>query len=184
MQSTGTLSGSYGFTVTLPAGFTAYVLAGTDNYLNDGDETLVLTPEDKIIKIIQYVDRPRDWHLTTTDDWVWPHVGYIHYHSEHGAPLWGNSIIWASMEYHDSVCDCGGNFVETVDMQGHSVEVTHVININDGNPVEFRQPQAIASTEEVVDRVFVVCQDLDGNCYQPFEFDVPVEIFQNAGGRG
>ena len=184
MQSTGTLSGSYGFTVTLPAGFTAYVLAGTDNYLNDGDETLVLTPEEKIIKIIQYVDRPRDWHLTTSDDWVWPHIGYVHYHSEHGAPLWGNSIIWASMEYHDSVCDCGGNYVETVDMQGHSVEVTHVININDGNPVEFRQPQAIASTEEVVDRVFVVCQDLDGNCYQPFEFDVPVEIFQNAGGRG
>lgn len=182
-SSGGTLPGAYGFTVSVPEGFTAYVLAGTDSYMNDGDETLVLTPEEKIVKIIQYVDKPRDWHLTTSEDWVWPHIGYVHYHSEHGAPLWGNSVIWASQEYHDSVCDCGGNYVTTMDMQGHQVEVTHVININNGTPVEFRQPQAIASTQEVVDRVFIVCQDLDGNCYEAFEYDVPVELFVNAGAR-
>ena len=81
------------------------------------------------------------------------------------------------------MCDCGGNYVEQKEMQGHMVEVTHLINLNDGKPVEFRQPQAIASTEEVIDRVFIVCQDLDGNCYEPFEYDVPVEYFANAGSR-
>ena len=182
-SSGGVLPGTYGFNVTVPEGFTAYVLAGTDSYLNDGDETFVLSAEEKIIKIIQYVDRPRDWHLTISEDWVWPHIGYLHYHSEHGAPLWGNSVIWASEEYHASLCDCGGNYVEQKEMQGHMVEVTHLININDGKPVEFRQPQAIASTEEVIDRVFIVCQDLDGNCYEPFEYDVPVEYFANAGSR-
>ena len=183
IQSSGTLSGSYGFNITIPEGYSAYVLAGTDSYLNDGDETAELSVDDKIITIIQYVDRPRDWHLTVSEDWVWPHIGYEHYHSHHGAPLWGNSVIWASEEYHDSRCPCGGTYVEVRDMQGYQVEVTHLININDGNPIEFRQPQAIASTQEVIDKVFVVCQDTDGNCYEPFVIDVPVEYFQNAGGR-
>ena len=183
IQSSGTLSGSYGFNITIPEGYSAYVLAGTDSYLNDGDETAELSVDDKIITIIQYVDRPRDWHLTVSEDWVWPHIGYEHYHSHHGAPLWGNSVIWASEEYHDSRCSCGGTYVEVRDMQGYQVEVTHLININDGNPIEFRQPQAIASTQEVIDKVFVVCQDTDGNCYEPFVIDVPVEYFQNAGGR-
>ncbi len=184
IQSTGTLSGAYAFNITIPEGFSAYVLAGTDSYLNNGDETIELTIDDKITTIIQYVDKPRDWHLTVSDDWVWPHIGFEHYHSHHGAPLWGNSVIWASEEYHDSRCPCGGTYVEVRDMQGYQVEVTHLININDGNPIEFRQPQAIASTQEVIDKVFVVCQDTDGNCYEPFVIDVPVEYFQNAGGRG
>ena len=181
--SSANLSGSYGFSITLPSDFSAYVLAGTDSYLNDGNPELVLTPEEKIVKIIQYVDKPRDWHLTVSEDWVWPHIGYIHYHSHHGAPLYGNSVIWASEDYHDSVCDCGGNFVQTKNMQGYDVEVTHQICLNNGVPVEFRQPQAIASTTEIIDKVFVVCQDLDGNCYEPFSIDVPVELFRNAGGR-
>lgn len=183
IQSTGTLSGAYAFNITIPEGFSAYVLAGTDSYLNNGDETVELTVDDKITTIIQYVDKPRDWHLTVSEDWVWPHIGFEHYHSHHGAPLWGNSVIWASEEYHDSRCSCGGTYVEVRDMQGYQVEVTHLININDGNPIEFRQPQAIASTQEVIDKVFVVCQDTDGNCYEPFVIDVPVEYFQNAGGR-
>ena len=183
IQSTGTLSGAYAFNITIPEGFSAYVLAGTDSYLNNGDEAVELTVDDKITTIIQYVDKPRDWHLTVSEDWVWPHIGFEHYHSHHGAPLWGNSVIWASEEYHDSRCSCGGTYVEVRDMQGYQVEVTHLININDGNPIEFRQPQAIASTQEVIDKVFVVCQDTDGNCYEPFVIDVPVEYFQNAGGR-
>lgn len=183
LAGNGNMAGAYGFYVTIPADFTAYVLAGTDSYLNEGDVNKVLTAEEEILKIIEYVDKPRDWHLTTSDDWVWPHIGYVHYHSEHGAPLWGNSVIWASEEYHDSVCDCGGNYVEVKNMQGHDVEVTHLININNGQKIEFRQPQAVGSTSEVVDKVFVVCQDLKGNCYEKFSFDVPVEKFQNAGSR-
>lgn len=183
LAGNGNMPGAFGFYVTVPADFTAYVLAGTDSYLNDGDVNKQISVEDKILKIIEYADRPRDWHLTVSEDWEWPHIGYVHYHSEHGAPLWGNSVIWASQEYHDSVCECGGNYVEVRDMQGHDVEVTHLININNGQKIEFRQPQAVGSTSEVIDKVFVVCQDLDGNCYEAFAFDVPVEKFQNAGLR-
>ena len=182
-SSGGILPGSYAYYITIPAGFTAYVLSATDGYLNNGDPTLILTPEEEIVSIIQQADRPRDWHLTISEDWVWPHIGYIHYHSQHGAELWGNSVIWASQEFHDSKCNCGGNFVQQMEMQGHMVEVNHVININTGTPIEFRMPQAVASTEEVTDKVFVVCQDLDGNCYEKFTFDVPIEYFANAGGR-
>ena len=93
-------------------------------------------------------------------------------------------MIWASQEYHDSVCDCGGTFDETTVMQGHEVVVHHIININEsGKKFEFRQPQAVGSTEQVVDRVFVVCRDLNGNCYETFVIDVPVAKFQNAGTR-
>lgn len=179
----GQLGGQFGFTVTVPEGFTAYVFAGTDTYLNEGDDELVLSVEDKIIKIIEYVDRPRDWHLTVSDDWVWPHIGYVHYHNEHGAPLFGNAVIWADEAYHDSVCDCLGNCVIRKDINGYMVNVTYIVNLNDGKPLEFRQPQAVGSTEKVVDKVFVVCQDKQGNCYENFVFDVPVEKFQNAVGR-
>ena len=59
----------------------------------------------------------------------------------------------------------------------------HVIHINDGTPVEVRQPYAVGSKTKTIDKVFVVCQDLSGNCYEPFEFPVPVELFVNAGER-
>ena len=182
-SSGGVLPGTYGYTVTVPEGFTAYVLSATDSYFNNGDDSIVLTTEEYIVAVMQMVDKPRDWHLTVSDDWVWPHIGYEHYHSHHGAELWGNSVIWASEAFHDSKCDCGGNYVEVKDMQGYEVEVTHKININNGTPIEFRMPQAIASLQEVIDRVYVVCQDLDGNCYERFVFDVPVDMFINAGGR-
>ena len=183
MAQSGMMDGSYAFTVKVPADYTAYVHAATEAYYNDGDATLELSVEDYIIKVIEYTDKPRDWQLTTSEDWVWPHIGYEHYHSEHGAPIYGNSVIWASQEYHDSVCDCGGNYVEVTNMQGHDIEVTHKIEINDGTPIEFRQPRAIGSKEEVIDKVFIVCRDLEGNCYECFKYDVPVEHFQNAGSR-
>ena len=58
--------------------------------------------------------------------------------------------------------------------------VTQVVFINDGKPVMFVQPSAIGSTTEVIDRVFVVCQDAAGNFYQTFESDVPFEYFRDA----
>ena len=182
----GQMNGQYGFNISIPTGYTAYVLAGTNSYITKDDvgDLSIISPEDMIETVIEYVDNKRDWHLTTSDNWEWPHIGYVHYHSYHGAPLYGNSIIWASQEYHDSVCDCGGTFDKTTVMQGHEVVVHHIININEpGKKFEFRQPQAIGSTEEVVDRVFVVCRDLNGNCYETFVIDVPVAKFQNAGTR-
>ena len=183
VAQSGMMDGSYAFTVEVPAGYTAYVHAATEAYYNDGDETLELSVDEYIVKVIEYTDKPRDWQITTSEDWVWPHIGYVHYHSEHGAPIYGNAVIWANEEYHDSMCDCGGNYVEVKNIQGYDVEVTHLIEINDGTPIEFRQPRAIGSKEEVIDKVFIVCQDLEGNCYECFKYDVPVEHFQNAGAR-
>jgi len=177
------MDGAFGFNITVPSGFTAYVLAGTEAYLTEGDPTVELSVEDRIIKIIEWVDTPRDWNTTVGDDWIYPYKDCYFYHNEHGAPLYGNAVIWASQEYHDSVCDCGGNYVEKKTLQGYEVDFQHLIEINDGSPVEFRQPRAIGSKESVVDKVFVVCQDLEGNCYESFVFDVPVELFQNAGSR-
>ena len=66
---------------------------------------------------------------------------------------------------------------------GVVIEVNNVILYNDGKPVEFRQPQAIGSVEEVIDKVYIVIQDLDGNCYETYVYDVPVEHFVNAQGK-
>lgn len=176
----GMMSGQYSFYVTIPEGFTGYVLGGTDDYLTEGDKTLVLSAEDKILKIIEYVDRPRDSdRLYDEKAWItegYPH-GYELFHHEHGNPLFGNVVIWASEEFHDKVCDCKGSLKTELIRDGESFPITQVRHINDGKPVEVRQPQAMGSKTEVIDKVFVVCQDLDGNCYEPFEIDVPVELF-------
>ena len=170
----GLMSGQYGFSVTVPKDFTAYVLAGTDDYLTMGNSSLVLSPEEKIVKIIEYVDKPRDSEVLVDEDkWLWDL-----YHYEHGNPLFGNVVIWASEEFHEKICGGEGHDRTEGYFNGNLQPVTQVIHINDGNPVEVRQPQAIGDKTKVVDRVFVVCQDLDGNCYEAFEYDVPIEYFK------
>ncbi len=170
----GMMSGAYSFHVTIPTGFTAYVLAGTDAYMNDGDETVTLSAEEKIIKIIGEVDNPRDADrdVNGVD---------MSYHFEHGDPSNGNAVIWASEEFHDSRCDCGGNYETDGTRYGEETTIHHMIHINDGKQFQFSMPGAIGSKDKVVDRVFIVCQDLEGNCYETFEWDVPVEYWINAG---
>lgn len=181
--STGMMSGKYGFYVTIPEGFTGYVLAGTDDYLTEGNPQLKLSVEDKILKIIEYADKHKDSdYIVDYDLWGekgWPY-GSEFYSFEHGDPLFGNVVIWASKEFHDSVCDCGHPYSGTGIYNNVEVEVKHVLHVNDGTPVEMRQPYAVGSKTSVVDKVFVVCQDLNGNCYEPFAIDVPVEYFKNA----
>ena len=179
--STGMMSGKYGFYVTIPEGFTGYVLAGTDDYLTEGNPQLKLSVEDKILKIIEYADKHKDSdYIVDYDLWGekgWPY-GSEFYSFEHGDPLFGNVVIWASKEYHDSVCDCGHPYVGTRMYNNVEVEVKFMLHINDGTPVEMRQPYAVGSKTKVVDKVFVVCQDLDGNCYEPFVINVPIEYFK------
>lgn len=179
--STGMMSGKYGFYVTIPEGFTGYVLAGTDDYLTEGNPQLKLSVEDKILKIIEYADKHKDSdYIVDYDLWGekgWPY-GSEFYSFEHGDPLFGNVVIWASKEYHDSVCDCGHPYDGTRMYNNVEVEVKFMLHINDGTPVEMRQPYAVGSKTKVVDKVFVVCQDLDGNCYEPFVINVPVEYFK------
>jgi len=172
--SSGLMAGQYGFKVTIPQGFTGYVLAGTNDYLTMGNSSLKLSPEEKIAKIIEYVDRPRDSEVLIDEDkWLWDL-----YHYEHGNPLFGNVVIWASEEFHHKICGGEGHDRTEGYFNGNLQPVTQVLHINDGNPVEVRQPQAIGDKTKVVDRVFVVCQDLDGNCYEAFEYDVPFEYFK------
>ena len=183
----GMMAGQYVCKVDIPADFTAYVLLATDNEICMSDVVYDMPVEDKMIRVMQAANVKRDsdspdpsipeeeyLHL------VWPE-GNIFYHHEHGHPLFGNTVIWANKEYHDAVCGCGMEGVTQRTMGGGVViDVNNVIIYNDGNPVEFRQPQAIGSTEEVIDKVYIVLQDLDGNCFETYVYDVPVEHFVNA----
>ena len=186
----GMMSGNYAVNITLPAGYTGYVLLGTDAYFTNGDESAVVSVEEKILSVIEFADVKRDVGIVV-DDEAWGTLGYPYgyefYHFPHGSPSWGNrpgaAVIWGSREFHDSRCDCMNNPKTTTNAGGVEVPVTQVVLFNDGTPVTFTQPSAIGSTTEVIDRVFVVCQDAEGNCYQTFEYDVPYEYFANAAAK-
>ena len=183
----GMMSGNYAVNITLKEGYTGYVLLGTDAYFTEGDATVQVSVEDKILAVMEYSNVKRDVGIVV-DESAWATLGYPYgyefYHFPHGSPSWGNrpgsAVIWGSREFHDSKCDCLENPKTTTVAGGVEVPVTQVVYFNDGTPVTFTQPSAIGSTTEVIDRVFVVCQDLEGNCYQTFEFDVPFEYFANA----
>lgn len=183
----GMMSGQYAVNVTIPLGYTGYVLLGTDAYLNDGDETAVISVEEKIVKIIEFADVRRDVGLLVDDNaWVtqgYPY-GYEFYHYEHGSPEYGSrpgsAVIWGSREFHDARCNCIEEASPTKMIGGVEMPIEHVVLFNDGNPVRFVQPSAIGNTTEVIDRIFIVCQDADGNCYEAYEYDVPFEYFRDA----
>lgn len=185
--ASGMMSGQYSVNVTLPLGYTGYVLLGTDAYLNDGDETAVVSAEDKIVRVMEYADVKRDVGLLIDEDaWVtqgYPY-GYEFYHYPHGSPVYGSrpgsAVIWGSREFHDSRCDCIDTASATKIISGVEMPIEHVVLFNDGTPVKFTQPSAIGNTTEVIDRVFIVCQDADGNCYETYEYDVPFEYFRDA----
>ena len=188
--SMGMMSGQYSCDVTVPAGFTAYVLLATDNEICMSDVVYDMPAEDKMIRVMQDSNRKRDSDTPDPsipeDEYInlmWPD-GNIFYHHEHGHPLFGYAVIWANREYHESACGCGMEGVTQRNMaNGIVIDVNNVILYNDGTPVEFRQPQAIGSIEEVIDKVYIVLQDLDGNCYETYVYDVPVEHFINAQGK-
>ena len=187
--ATGMMPGQYACTVTLPADMTAYVLLSTDYELCGSEQLYDMTIDEKIITVMQLANSKRD---TDTPDpslseeeylqMIWPD-GNIFYHHEHGNPLFGNAVIWANEDVHEEKCGCEGSLRTTIVANGQTVPLNNVYIYNEGKPVEFRQPSAIASTNEVVDKVYIVCQDLEGNCYETYVYDVPFEKFQNAGGR-
>ena len=189
MPATGMMQGSYACNITLPVGYTAYVTLSTNYALCESDVLYDLEVDQKIMKVMKDANRRRDVDIKDPsipdDEWkdmTWPE-GSLFYHYEHGAPLYGYAVVWANSEVHQDICGCGKEGVTDGMAGGKPVEWNNVILYNDGNPIEFRQPAAIGSTQEVVDRVFIVCQDLEGNCYQTYEYDVPVEHFANGGSR-
>ena len=180
--STGMMSGQYACTVELPADMTGYVLLATDNVLCESDVVFDLGLEKKMIRVMTEADHRRDSDMVdpslTLEEWqnlVWPD-GSIFYHHEHGHPLFGYAVVWANRDVH--AAECGGDHegVKPGKAGGEDIEVNHVLIFNEG-PVEFRQPSAIGSTEEIVDKVYIVLKDLQGNSYETYEFGVPFEYF-------
>lgn len=182
IPSTGMMAGQYGCTVELPAGMTGYVLLATDNVLCESDVVFDLGVEQKMIRVMTEADHRRDSDTVdpslTPEEWqnlVWPD-GSIFYHHEHGHPLFGYAVVWANRDVHAALCGGDHEGVKPGTAGGQEIEVNHVLVFNDG-PVEFRQPSAIASTEEVIDKVYIVLRDLDGNTYETYEYGVPCEYF-------
>ena len=182
IPSSGMMSGQYGCTVELPAGMTGYVLLATDNVLCESDVVFDLGVEQKMIRVMTEADHRRDSDTIdpslTTEEWqklVWPD-GSIFYHHEHGHPMFGYAVVWANRDVHAALCGGDHEGVKPGTAGGKAIEVNHVLVFNDG-PVEFRQPSAIASTDEVIDKVYIVLRDLDGNTYETYEYGVPCEYF-------
>lgn len=183
----GMMSGSYSANITIPLGYTGYVLFGTDAYINEGDNTAVISTEDMIVKVMEYADKSRDTSILIDENaWVtqgYPY-GYEFYKFPHGSPTFGNSpgaaVVWGSKEFHDARCHCEEEHTGTGIRGGIEVPVELVVLYNDGNPILFAQPHAIGSTTEVIDKIFIVCQDAEGNCYETYVTDVPFEYFRDA----
>ncbi len=191
--SSGFLPGRYAFTVLIPEGFTAYVLAGAEGYFNGGDETVVVSAEDKIVGVIENVDRSSFYEKVIDID-LYKEKGYPYGHEfyqyRHGAPGKGYGVIWANRDYHDHYgangepCDCMDvEYVEKTYQWSDppaTYRVYNAIHMNDDEAEAFVQGSANGSKTEVIDIVYIVCKDLEGNCYQTFEFEVPFEYFANS----
>ncbi len=169
---------TYSYNVTLPSNYTAYIISGSDAWLTHEDGSM-FTPEEKICEIMIEADDRRD--ADGIVDGVDKHWRY-----EHGSHKFGYVVVWANETVHDALCkleDCEGNRDEVRDWMGETgVNVSHVVLYNDGTPVTVTYPNAAGNSEKVVDRVFIVLQDLDGNCYVPYEIDVPYQYFGEGGG--
>lgn len=180
----GMRSGSYSFNVTIPTGYTGYVLSGTEYYYAEGKGISTISKEAAIIQTVEYADDRKDIDILV-DDELWSTLGYpsgwIIYCYMHGAPIRGAAVIFADKATHDAECDCEDTYV-------YSRKDTHpesdggvVVLINDGNPVTFTQPDAVynPSTTEShdLDKVFITLKDKDGNFFETYIFDVPDEYF-------
>ena len=184
IPATAFLSGSYAFNIKVPAGLTAYVAAGTEAYFTNGDETLQLEIEDKIIGIIEYSDRPREVaNVIDEDEWVEKGYPYGHEFQRycHGYPPHGYGVIWADKNAHNAVCQESEPETYEKTVNGVSVAFSSITLYNNGDYVYFRQPDAI--TTDDVDKVYVVYKDASGNYYEPYVIDVPDEYFSGSNSR-
>lgn len=175
----GMMQGRYAYNVTLPLGYTAYVVSGTTYYYDyelAGNEI-----GDQLIQLMTDADGQVDADIQVDSSKEFPYNSKF-YHFAHGNAEFGHNcgsaIVWASQEFHDKACP--GHEVKTETLaNGVTVPCETVIYINDGNKLMFF-PGGTGSKTEVVDQVYIVIQDTDFNCYEPYVYDVPVEYFVNA----
>ena len=169
-QAAGMMPGQYGFTYDAPDDMTTYVRCGSESYFNEGDETKVVPVKDRMLMLIDYVDRPRDAQKLVYED-LWEATGsmdaWVNFRYPHGDPVFGNTVIFpGTLEMHKAECDCIRKYT------GDSEVVVYFA----GEPIEFRQPSAIAQND--IDKVYIMFKDSKGNYYEPYIVDVPDEYFE------
>ena len=177
---TNYMFGKYAYTVTIPEGYTAYVVSASIETYNY--EWAELSLEDWIVDMMTTADHFSGGTITVDETKEFPYDSEYHYF-EHGSSQYGNSagsaVIWASQAFHDKAC-AGHKSSATAIINGIEIPARSIVNINDGNPVRFYKPSANGNTQKVSDQVYIVVQDTDFNCYYPYVYDVPVEYFVNA----
>lgn len=165
----GMMMSKYTFKFDCPDHLTAYVLCGSQSYLDDGGNIQNMTVADEIIKIVEMTDKTSDkdllvdeelWDATGSQDaWKW-------FHFAHGCALFGNAVVFAEGAHvHEECAECS-SYTGT----------SEVVVYKATEPVEFRQPYATGKDD--IDKVYVVYRDADGNFYQPHVVDVPDEYFE------
>lgn len=167
VKAVGLRNGEAAFDFNCPAGYSAYVMYGTENYMIDDDDR-TLYGRDRMILIARYVDSPRDGGRITGEN----EFGYIttNYHFVHGDPLYnGATVVFdhADMDEHKEHCSCASDYT------GDSEVVVYFNN----ETVSFR---AAAVGKEGLDKVYIMYVDSEGNFYEPYAIDIPYEYFKNA----
>ena len=177
---TNYMFGKYAYTVTIPQGYTAYVVSASIETYNY--EWAELSLEDWIVDMMTTADHFSGGTITVDETKEFPYDSEFHYF-EHGSSQYGNAagsaVIWASQAFHDKAC-AGHKSSDKAIINGIEIPARSIVNINDGNPVRFYKPSATGNTQKVSDQVYIVVQDTDFNCYYPYVYDVPVEYFVNA----
>lgn len=168
----GMLPAKYTFTFDCPDHLTAYVLCGSQSYLDDGGSIQNMTVADEIIKIVEMTDKKCDKDLLY-DEELWESTGDMSawkwFRFSHGCALFGNAVIFGDGVHVHEDCEVCSTYTG-----GHEIVVYEAVQ----GPIEFRQPWADGKDD--IDKVYVVYRDADGNYYQQHVIDVPDEYFEVA----
>ena len=182
VPASGMMNGRYGYYVTLPKGYTGYVVSASIDMYEYEWESMRL--EDWIVYLMQGeygADNPADGTEIMRDELEFPYNSDA-YHFPHGSARIGNgagaAVIWADQEFHDKACPGHTVKTETI-LNKVTVPCETVVYMNTGEKVEF-YTAGVGNTKEIHDQVYIVLQDKDFNCYYPYVFDVPYELFANA----
>ncbi len=162
---------SYAFNITLPKDYTAYLVCGNDEGFEKLDDINSLPLNERMLRLMDEANYLRD----DIDNKV---------HYPHGNCDYGFVVIWGSEAFHNSQCDCGGDMEMS---EGVYHDYTQKVFINDGSTFRIFCANAVGSTTEELDKVYVVYQDADGNTYEPHIINVPMNYFADAdvsGGSG